>query len=164
MCPVSSSPFRVGDHNIACDGAKKGIPMNHLVRLKRTSSAVFITLLLLCFALCRQVQSATDTPDPGGPLPVSNTADGHNAFLSLTTGIYNSAFGFDSLLSLTDGNFCTAVGGATLILNTGSENTAIGAGALLSNATGTNNTANGAFALFNNTEGSHKQPSATARF
>src|SRR5207244_5369410 len=120
--------FGVGDYNIVCDGAKKGIPMNHLIRLKRTTSAVFIALFLVCFALCQQVQSATDTPDPGGSLPVSNTADGHNAIRSLTTGIYNSAFGFDSLLSLTDGDFCTAVGGAALILNTGSENTATGAG------------------------------------
>jgi hypothetical protein len=117
---------------------------------------IIITTILFAlgfFALCQQVQSATDTPDPGGSLPVSNTADGQNALRSLTTGIYNSAFGFDSLLSLTDGNFCTAVGGAALILNTGSENTGTGAGALLTNSTGFGNTANGAFALFSDMTG-----------
>src|SRR5262249_16163091 len=78
---------------------------------------LLIPLILVCFALCQQVQSATDTPkqsatdtpiqaepdtpeqnapdtpDPGGPLPFSNTADGHLALASVITGIYNSAFG-----------------------------------------------------------------------
>ena len=118
------------------------------------SGFTLIALALACFALCQQVQSATDTPDPGGSLPVSNTADGQLALGSLTTGIYNSAFGIYSLLSVTDGKFCTGVGGATLLANTADENTAVGAGALLSNTTGTGNTANGAFALFSNTGGS----------
>src|SRR5437762_10697329 len=93
---------------------------------------IFTTTMsaLVCLGLCQQVQSATDTPDPGGSLPASNTADGQLALASLTTGIYNSAFGIYSLLSLTDGNFCTAIGGATLLVNTASENTATGAGAL----------------------------------
>jgi hypothetical protein len=85
--------------------------------------------MLVCFALCEQVQSATDTPDPG-PVPATNTADGHLALAGLTTGAYNSAFGIYSLLSLTDGNFCTGVGGGALFSNTASENTATGAGAL----------------------------------
>jgi hypothetical protein len=114
---------------------------------------LLIPLILVCFAYSPQTQAAPLTPDPGGPLPVSNTADGQNALLSITTGIHNTAIGFDSLLSLTDGNFCTAVGSAALILNTGSENTATGAGALLSNTTGEINTANGTFALFSNTIG-----------
>jgi hypothetical protein len=141
-----------------------GNSTNHPPLLRR---AFLIPLMLACFALCQQVQSATDTPkqsaantpeqsapltpDPGGPLPVSNTADGQNALLSITTGIHNTAIGFDSLLSLTDGNFCTAVGSAALILNTGSENTAVGVGALLSNTTAGSNTATGAFALFSST-------------
>ncbi|HEV3099073.1 MAG TPA: hypothetical protein VGY75_05100 [Candidatus Udaeobacter sp.] len=101
---------------------------------------VLIPLILVCFALCQQVQSATDTPeqvqsaapatpDPG-PLPATNTGDGQGALQSLTTGIYNSAFGIFSLLSLTDGNFCTGVGAGALLSNTASENTAVGAGAL----------------------------------
>jgi hypothetical protein len=121
---------------------------------RKTTAALSLALsTLVCFALCQQVQSATDTPDPGGSLPVSNTADGLNALRSLTTGIYNSAFGFDSLLSLTDGKFCTGIGGATLLSNTADQSTAVGAGALLSNTTGTVNTATGAFALFSNTTG-----------
>src|SRR5213078_1069069 len=102
---------------------------------------IFTTALsaLVCFGLCQQVQSATDTPDPGS-LPTSNTADGQGALGSLTTGLYNSAFGFLSVLSLSDANF-----------DTGGENTAVGAGALFSNTTGSDNTAVGAFALFNST-------------
>jgi hypothetical protein len=121
----------------------------------KTRKIIFTTILsaLVCFALCQQVQSATDTPDPGGPLPVSNTADGQNALLSITTGIHNSAFGFDALLSNTDANFNTAVGSVALLSNTATENTAVGAGALLSTTTGANNTAVGTFALFSNVTG-----------
>jgi hypothetical protein len=115
---------------------------------------LFIPLILVSFALCQQMQGATDTPDPG-PKPVSNTADGQNALLSITTGIHNTAIGFDALLLNSAGNFNTAVGSGTLLLNVGDpstsegiENTAVGAGALLSNSTGEQSTANGAFALF----------------
>jgi hypothetical protein len=107
---------------------------------------------LVCFGLCQQVQSATDTPDPGS-LPTSNTADGQGALGSLTTGLYNSAFGFLSVLSLSDANFDTGVGAGALLVDNGGENTAVGAGALFSNTTGANNTAVGTFALFNNTAG-----------
>jgi hypothetical protein len=129
---------------------------------------LLIPLILVCFAVCQQVQSAPvqeftdgpeqvqtaapDTPDPG-PLPVSNTADGQLALASIATGIYNSAFGFYSLLSLTEGSFNTGVGAGTLMLNTSSNNTAVGTGALFSNTTGSNNTAHGTFALFNNIDG-----------
>jgi uncharacterized coiled-coil protein SlyX len=112
-----------------------------------------LTLLAVgSFALSQQVQAVTDTPDPG-PLPVTNTADGHLALASITTGIYNSAFGFYSLLSLTEGQFCTGLGGATLFVNTGSENTAVGAAALFHNVDGADNNAVGAFALFFNVSG-----------
>ena len=113
---------------------------------------LLVPLILVCFALCQQVQSASDTPDPGA-LPATNTGDGQGALQNVTTGIYNSAFGIFSLLSLTDGNFCTGVGAGTLLVNAASENTATGAGTLFSNTIGDQNTANGAFALFNNTEG-----------
>src|SRR5262249_10181811 len=126
-------------------------PANHA---RSRCGFLLIPLILVCFALCQQgqsaidalrqsaadtpkqgapdtpEQSAPDAPDPGGPLPFSNTADGHLALASVTTGIYNSAFGTYSLLSLTDASFCTAVGGAALIANTASNNTAVGAGAL----------------------------------
>src|SRR6266536_6262077 len=109
---------------------------------------------LVCFGLCQQVQSATDTPDPGGTLPVSNTADGQSALFSLTTGLYNSAFGFLSVLSISDANFDTGIGAGALRVDTAGENTAVGAGALLVNSTGSHNTAVGTFALFNNVDGS----------
>src|SRR5436190_17598213 len=71
------------------------IPMNTLLTSHQPpltiprlwSGFTLIALALACFALCQQVQSATDTPDPGGSLPVSNTADGQLALGSLTTGI-----------------------------------------------------------------------------
>jgi hypothetical protein len=115
---------------------------------------IFTTALftLVCFGLCQQGQSATDTPDPG-PLSDSNTADGQGALGSLTTGLYNSAFGFLSVLSLSDGNFDTGVGAGALLVDNGGTNTAVGAGALLTNSTGSNNDAVGVFALFNNTSG-----------
>src|SRR6266513_1996971 len=115
---------------------------------------IFTTALsaLVCFGLCQQVQSATDTPDPGS-LPTSNTADGQGALGSLTTGLYNSAFGFLSVLSLSDANFDTGVGAGALLVDNGGENTAVGAGALLSNTTGSPNTADGGFALKANVDG-----------
>jgi trimeric autotransporter adhesin len=121
---------------------------------------IFTTALftLVCFGLCQQVQSATDTPDPGAK-PLSNTADGAGALLSITTGLYNSAFGFDSLLVNSTANFNTGIGAGALLLDkptaTGEadENTAVGAGALLNNTTGGSNTAVGAFALFSNVDG-----------
>jgi hypothetical protein len=116
---------------------------------------IFTTAMsaFVCFGLCQQVQSATDTPDPGGSLPTSNTADGQSALGSLTTGLYNSAFGFLSVLSLSDANFDTGVGAGALLLDNGGTNTAVGAGALLNNTTGGDNNAVGAFALFNNVGG-----------
>ena len=118
---------------------------------------VLILLAVGSFTLS-QVQAAVDTPDPGGK-PISNTADGQNALLSITTGIHNSAFGFDAQLSNTEANFNTAVGSVALLLNNptasgeAAENTAVGAGALFSNTTGGNGTAVGTFALFSNIDG-----------
>jgi hypothetical protein len=83
-------------------------------------------------------------------VPPTNTADGQNAGLSITTGLYNSAFGFDALVLLSDQSFDTAVGAGALFLDTAGTNTAVGAGALLSNSTASDNNAFGSFALFNN--------------
>src|SRR6266508_1129206 len=124
----------------------------------KSRKIIFTTVLsaLVCFGLCQQVQSATDTPDPGAK-PLSNTADGTNALLSLTSGLYNSAFGFDSLLSASNTSFNTGVGAGTLILNNGDptagegvQNTAVGAGALFSNIDGGGHTAVGIGALEHN--------------
>jgi hypothetical protein len=155
--PVSSfSPFRVCDHKIQSDGGKKGISMNHLIRLK-TAPPLLITTTLLCLGLLPQAQAVSPAPDGG--YPGFNTAEGQKALFSLTTGVGNTAVGWFSLFSNTDGSFNTGVGAGTLLFNVGDqgtgdgvENTAVGAGALLSNTTGPVNTAIGAFALFNNTE------------
>jgi hypothetical protein len=120
----------------------------------RNTILIPILSALACFALCQQVQSATDIPEPKDDVvPVTNTADGQNALLSITSGIYNSAFGFDALLVLSDASFDTGVGAGALLLDNGGTNTAVGAGALLNDVSGESNTAVGAFALFNNASG-----------
>ena len=118
---------------------------------------ITLTTILLAFgivALSQLARAVVPAPDGvyGPPAyGVGNTAEGHLALGSLTTGIYNNAVGIYSLLSLTTGNFNTATGAGTLLANTADQNTATGAGALLSNTTGGFNTANGTFALFSNT-------------
>jgi hypothetical protein len=128
----------------------------------KSRKIIFTTVLsaLVCFGLCQQVQSATDTPDPG-PLSVSNTADGQLA-LPGATGTFNSAFGIYALLSNGAASFNTGVGAGALFSNTADENTATGAGALFSNTTGADNTANGTFALFSNTAGGNTAIGADA--
>ena len=120
----------------------------------KSRKIIFTTVLsaVVCFGLCQQVQSATDTPDPG-PQLAGNTADGQGALSGVTTGLYNSAFGFLSLLSNADANFNTGVGAGVLLTNTASNNTAVGAGALFTNTAGASNSALGTFALWFNTEG-----------
>jgi hypothetical protein len=93
------------------------------------------------------------TPPPDGGYPGGNTAEGQDALLDLTSGLYNTAVGLFSLRSNTTGGFNTAIGAGTLLFNTGEQNTATGAAALLSNTTGTSNTAMGEAALFSNTTG-----------
>lgn len=102
--------------------------------MKITTSALIIALTLLCIGLLPKAQAVVPAPDGG--YPGGNTAEGQNALLSLTFGLYNTGVGIYSLLSLTDGSFNTGVGAGTLLANTADENTAIGAGALLSNSTG----------------------------
>jgi hypothetical protein len=111
---------------------------------------LFLIPLLACSLL---ITAQAVSPPPDGGYPGGNTAEGQNALLSLTTGIYNTGVGFFSLSVTTTGKFNTAVGAGTLLANTGDSNTATGAGTLLSNTTGTFNAANGAFALFTNTTG-----------
>src|SRR6266542_1447780 len=116
---------------------------------------IFATILLTLglSALCPTPKTFGVVPAPNGGYPGGNTAEGQNALLSLTSGIYNTGVGIYSLLSITDGDFNTGVGAGTLLVNTADQNTATGAGALLSNSTGAANTANGTFALFSNTTG-----------
>jgi hypothetical protein len=117
----------------------------------KLQNLTLILIVIICFGLLPKAHSVS--PQPDGGYAGGNTAEGQNALLSLTTGIYNTAVGSFSLLSNTDGNFNTGVGAGTLLVNTADQNTATGAGALLSNTIGFRNTANGTFALFNNTEG-----------
>ncbi len=115
------------------------------------SSSPIILILLTCFALSQRAQAVN--PPPDGGYAGGNTAEGQNALLSLSGGIYNTAVGLFSLLSNAEGNFNTGLGAGALLANTADRNTATGAGSLLSNTTGEDNTANGAFALFTNTIG-----------
>ena len=108
--------------------------MNPLIQLK-TNPPLLIILTLLCFALLPKAQAVN--PPPDGGYPGQNTAEGQQALLSLTTGLWNTALGFQALAFDT----------------TGFSNTATGSRALFSNTTGMQNTANGAFTLVANTVG-----------
>lgn len=114
-------------------------------------SLFLVRLVLACFALFQSAQAVS--PPPDGGYPGGNTAEGQNALLNLTTGMYNTAVGLFSLESNVTGNLNTAIGAGTLSANTADNNTATGAGALLNNTTGSFNTAAGVFALFDNTTG-----------
>jgi trimeric autotransporter adhesin len=116
---------------------------------ERNVTFTTILFVLACCVLLPQVHAVIPAPDGG--YPGGNTAEGQNALLSRTSGVYNAAIGWLSLESLTTGTANTGVGAGALALNNGDRNTATGAGALLFNSTGVDNTAYGAFALFNNT-------------
>ena len=119
--------------------------------MKTRVSFIFI-VLLICVGLLPKVEAVS--PPPDGGYPGLNTAEGQNALLSLTSGVYNTAVGFSSLKSNTIGNANTAIGVNALSSNTtGFNNTANGVNALYSNTTGYENTANGVAALFRNTTG-----------
>src|SRR5438445_333279 len=120
--------------------------------MKKTAESILLILSLVCIGLLPNVQAVSPPPD-GGYLG-GNTAEGQDALLSLTSGLYNTAAGLYSLRALTGGSFNTAIGAGALLLNTANENTAIGAGALLNNTTGAPNTAIGRSALSINTTGS----------
>ena len=135
----------------------------------KTRNIIFGAVLsvLVSFAVCQQLQAATDTPDPGA-VGDFNTADGLNALGFNAGGFGNSGFGWFSGWANQDGNFNTSVGAASLDLNAFNRNTAVGAAALLlsqgddntavgaaalENNNANANTAMGAFALFANTDG-----------
>jgi hypothetical protein len=126
--------------------------MNPMIQLKQTTAVFLIAFGFACFGLSPGAQAVSPAPDGG--YPGGNTAEGHNALFSLTSGTFNTAVGSLSLQSNTTGQLNTAVGAATLFVNAGSQNTATGAAALLGNTVGLQNTASGSFALANNTEGS----------
>jgi hypothetical protein len=90
-------------------------------------------------------------------LPVSdNTAIGHQALRSNTTGYSNTAVGWLTLDGNTTGRANTATGDLALYHNsTGFNNSATGESALTSNTTGSGNTADGLFSLYSNTTGNN---------
>ena len=91
------------------------------------------------------------SPPPDGDYPNANTAEGHRALGSVTTGSHNTAIGTTSMVDTTTGSFNTAIGSASLpSTQTGSQNTAAGAFTMIFNKTGDQNTAVGYNALRDN--------------
>jgi trimeric autotransporter adhesin len=126
--------------------------MHSLIQFKIRAS-LLIVLALVCFTIAPLVRAVV--PPPDGGYPGQNTAEGQQALLSLTTGLWNTALGFQALKSDTSGNSNTATGGRALFSNTtGVQNTANGAFALLANTVGGRNSAFGFNALASNTSGS----------
>ena len=109
-------------------------------------NGLFLTALALaCFALSPTARAVCQD----ACLAESNTVQGDDALISLTTGIFNTATGAFALFSNTTGNNNTANGVDALGENTtGSNNTATGLQALLNNTIGENNTATGVNALY----------------
>ncbi len=88
-----------------------------------------------------------------------NTAVGHNALFSNTTGSENTADGFSALKANTIGNYNTANGSLALFYNTkGNDNTANGVQALLNNTTASQNTAIGNNSLFTQSYNNNNTP------
>jgi hypothetical protein len=113
---------------------------------------ILIPLLLVCFGLAPLTQAVV--PPPDGGYPGANTAEGTDALLSLTTGIWNTALGFEALKFDTVGRTNTATGVRALGSNiSGSFNTANGVNAMNMNLDGWFNSAVGAYALATNTMG-----------
>jgi hypothetical protein len=158
------SLFQSGRHKINPPGKKKESLTNmktttppvrnsisHSSRDCRPVAGLLIPLVFACFALLPRAQAVLPAPDGG--YPGGNTAEGTNALLSRTSGVFNTAIGLNALLKDTTGSRNTANGVNALRLNTtGTSNTAIGTNTLFVNSA-SNNTAIGADALFNNTTG-----------
>jgi hypothetical protein len=126
--------------------------MRLLVLFKTTIRPLLIWVPLACFALSPRAQAVSPAPDGG--YSGGNTAEGADALLNLSSGIWNTALGFEALNHDTAGKINTATGVRALFSNTsGSYNTANGVYALYGNTIGWYNNAVGAYALSNNTTG-----------
>jgi len=122
----------------------------------KNRNAVFTAILLACFALWPAPTAFAVSPAPDGGYAGGNTAEGTDALLSLTSGIWDTALGFQALNHDTTGKNNTATGIRALFSNTsGSNDTAIGVYALYGNTIGWFNSAVGAFALTNNAIGNY---------
>jgi hypothetical protein len=120
--------------------------------MKTNVLSVIIVPLLTCFSFLRIAQAVS--PPPDGGYPGANTAEGTNALLNLTSGVWNTALGAQALNHDTTGHQNTATGYQSLFSNTiGGQNTASGALSLFSNLEGQSNTATGYQSLFGNTIG-----------
>jgi hypothetical protein len=120
--------------------------------MKTNALSLILISLITCFASLRPAEAVD--PPPDGEYPQGNTAEGYNAFFSLTNGKRNTALGASALFSNKGGDNNTATGFLALNRNTaGNENTATGALALADNALGRQNTATGFLALEHNTNG-----------
>src|SRR6266550_2231109 len=120
--------------------------------MKTRIPPILSTFALVCLALVQNAQAVN--PPPDGGYPGGNTAEGHNALFSLTTGPFNTANGYEALRANTTGEANTANGARALASNTiGHDNTANGFQALYLNTTGNYNIAIGSDALHDNTTG-----------
>src|SRR5437764_9338794 len=130
----------------------KEFATDSFIQLRTAILPFLIAFMLSCFGLSAKILAVVPAPDGG--YPGNNTAEGTNAFFSLTSGIDNTALGFEALFRNTTGDFNTAEGFGALFNNTsGTQNTATGVNALISNSTGSFNTAHGVNTLFRNTTG-----------
>jgi uncharacterized coiled-coil protein SlyX len=122
--------------------------------MKTSIPPILITFALVCFALLPRAQAVSPAPDGG--YPGGNTAEGTDALLNLSSGIWNSGFGLEALNHNTAGKDNTAMGVRALFSDTGgSNNSATGVYALYSNINGWYNNAVGAYTLANNISGNY---------
>src|SRR6266496_947623 len=120
----------------------------------RNTILAAILLALACFAVSPKAQAVSPAPDGG--YPGGNTAEGADALLSLTSGVWNTALGFQALNHDTVGGNNTATGVRALFSDTGGNyNSATGVYALHANINGWYNSAVGAYALANNISGNY---------
>ena len=70
--------------------------MHPLIQLKKAAPVFVVAFVCFGFLSTAVKRSA---PAPDGGYPGGNTAEGQNALLSLTTGLYNTAIGLYALLS-----------------------------------------------------------------
>jgi hypothetical protein len=111
---------------------------------------LFALFAFACFVLAPQARAVCQD----ACLTNSNTVQGDDALISLTTGTDNTAIGFNALINNTTGSFNTATGSLALNSNTTAlGNTAVGYQALYSNTSGGGNNAFGSGALLSNISG-----------